>query len=360
MNRKKIVSLIVATAMVASLSITGIVYASSLQEINDEQSKVKTEMGALEEEAKKQKEEVDALEKKVSEKQAEVDKIESNIAATEANIAEIKSNMETQKNNLGERLRVMYKNGSVGFIDVILESHDISEFLSNVAMLQRIYKNDQKVMEDLEADHKAMEKEKEHLVAMEEEVKKAKAEVDKQSEEAKAKQKELQAQSNKLKAKYQELEAEAASILAFVQQTSSSSSSSSDTPSHVNGRLGWPVVGPITSGYGYRQDPTGYSGFFHEGIDIGVPQGTPIHAAEAGTVTFSGWRGAYGNCVIIDHGGGIVTLYGHNSGLAVSAGQTVSRGQTIAYCGSTGNSTGPHCHFTVFVNGSYVNPMGYL
>ena len=113
------------------------------------------------------------------------------------------------------------------------------------------------------------------------------------------------------------------------------------------GAMGWPCSGPITSPFGYRTHPIFGTTIFHAGIDIGVDYGTPIHAADSGVVVYSGWISGYGNAVIIDHGGGISTLYGHNQSLAVSEGQSVSKGSVIAYAGSTGNSTGPHCHFEV-------------
>jgi murein DD-endopeptidase MepM/ murein hydrolase activator NlpD len=115
-----------------------------------------------------------------------------------------------------------------------------------------------------------------------------------------------------------------------------------------------PVGGPITSGFGPRW------GRMHQGIDIGAPTGTPIHAADGGTVVTAGWLGGYGNAVIIDHGGGRATLYGHQSRLGVGVGQSVGRSAVIGYVGSTGNSTGPHLHFEVRINGVPHNPLNYL
>lgn len=120
------------------------------------------------------------------------------------------------------------------------------------------------------------------------------------------------------------------------------------------GGLAWPVSGPVTSGFGQRW------GRMHEGIDIGVPTGTPVAASAAGTVLVAGWMGGYGNLVVIDHGNGLATAYGHNSSLSVAVGQTVAKGQTIALAGSTGHSFGPHVHFEVRVNGNAVNPLAYL
>ena len=126
------------------------------------------------------------------------------------------------------------------------------------------------------------------------------------------------------------------------------------------GRLLWPVNGPITSPFGPRPHPIYGIVKVHEGIDIGVGMGTPIKAPAAGTVKSAGWQGGYGNATVIDHGGGMATLYGHQSSFAVRAGQRVNAGDIIGYVGSTGNSTGPHLHFEVRINGRPVNPMGYL
>ena len=124
------------------------------------------------------------------------------------------------------------------------------------------------------------------------------------------------------------------------------------TPSAAG--LIWPVTGPITSPFGPRW------GGFHPGIDIGVPEGTPIHAAAAGTVIYCGWESGYGNLVVIDHHNGIATAYAHQSKIAVSCGQNVAQGEVIGYSGCTGFCTGPHLHFEVRVNGTPVDPIGYL
>jgi murein DD-endopeptidase MepM/ murein hydrolase activator NlpD len=116
----------------------------------------------------------------------------------------------------------------------------------------------------------------------------------------------------------------------------------------------WPVQGVLTSGFGWRW------GRMHEGIDLAVPVGTPVVAAAAGTVIVAGWFGGYGNLVVVDHGNGFATAYGHNTSVTVGVGQLVAQGQLISYSGSTGHSTGPHVHFEVRVNGTAVDPLGYL
>ena len=135
-------------------------------------------------------------------------------------------------------------------------------------------------------------------------------------------------------------------------QASRDTSGSTQTPSSAG--FIWPVQGPITSPFGWRW------GRMHEGIDIGVGYGTPIHAAAAGTVIYCGWESGYGNLVVIDHGGNLATAYGHQSSIAVSCGQQVDQGQVIGLVGTTGFSTGPHLHFEVRVDGSPVDPLGYL
>ena len=127
-----------------------------------------------------------------------------------------------------------------------------------------------------------------------------------------------------------------------------------ETSTSSSAGLIWPVSGPITSPFGWRW------GRMHQGIDIGVPMGTPIRAAAAGTIIYCGWESGYGNLTVIDHGGNLATAYGHQSSIAVSCGEQVAQGQVIGYVGCTGHCTGPHLHFEVRVGGSPVDPMGYL
>jgi len=151
------------------------------------------------------------------------------------------------------------------------------------------------------------------------------------------------------------LQAASASLAAQIRsaQSTSSYSAPSDTTPSAAGFI-WPVNGPVTSGFGMRW------GRMHEGIDIGVGYGTPIHAAAAGRVVYAGWMSGYGNLVAIDHGAGISTAYGHQSSIAVSVGQIVAQGETIGYVGCTGHCFGPHLHFEVRINGAPVDPLGYL
>ena len=148
------------------------------------------------------------------------------------------------------------------------------------------------------------------------------------------------------------LQAASARIAAQIRAAQAQNTGPTQTPS--NAGLIWPVQGPVTSPFGWRW------GRMHEGIDIGVGYGTPIHAAAGGTVIYCGWEEGYGNFVVIDHGGNLATAYGHQSSIAVTCGQQVNQGQVIGYVGCTGHCFGPHLHFEVRVNGNPVDPLGYL
>ena len=150
------------------------------------------------------------------------------------------------------------------------------------------------------------------------------------------------------------LQAESASLAARIRAAQSAAIVPAPTGAASAAGFVWPVHGILTSGFGWRW------GRMHEGIDLAVGNGTPVVASAAGTVIVAGWTGGYGNLVVVDHGNGIATAYGHNTSVTVGPGQSVAQGQLIAYSGNTGHSTGPHVHFEVRLGGAAVDPMGYL
>jgi murein DD-endopeptidase MepM/ murein hydrolase activator NlpD len=164
---------------------------------------------------------------------------------------------------------------------------------------------------------------------------------------------ELSAQERAQAQEMDALLAQSSQLAAQIRAAQAANAASGDTTPSASG-LVWPVSGPVTSPFGWRW------GRMHEGIDIGVGYGAPISAAAAGTVIYCGWAGGYGNLVVIDHGGGLATAYAHQSSIAVSCGQQVSQGQVVGYIGCTGHCYGPHLHFEVRINGSPVDPLGYL
>ncbi len=347
MKKKSLICFLIFT-MVCCLGTYSLAYADNkadkqqeLDQINKQKSDVKDDMAALTSSIKEQQAEVDKLEKSMDQKQNEID-------AAQADIEQTIRDIEKQQEGLNQRLRNMYKNGSVGYLDVLLGSNSVSEFLTNLELIQRIYRGDEKTLRTLEKQHDELEQKKAALKVEKESLNQQKA-------EAEEKQTALQADKEALQAKLDELNAEAEAI--------SDEIAAMQNPQKVykGGQFMWPTTSTyITSPFGFRIHPvTGvYTG--HTGVDIGVGMGSPVYAAADGTVIVASWYGGYGYAVVIDHGSGISTLYGHNSSLNVSVGQNVSRGQVIASSGSTGVSTGPHLHFEVRINGQYVDPMQYF
>ena len=317
-------------------------------------------------------------------KQAEIN---AQIAQTQNEIVKMEAYLKTRQDVLNRRVRAIYMHGQLNYLEVILGANSFSDFANRVELLKRVIRSDynlileiQKQKAAIEAKKAQLEEDKRQLDALAAEAEKTRQEIAKKKAEQ---QKVLDAaKSNKAAAAQmeQDLNAQLASVRNLIQQRLAAAEAarqaaqqqaasddeggggggSDDNYVQGTGAMGWPCSGPITSPFGYRTHPIFGTTIFHAGIDIGVDYGTPIHAADSGVVVYSGWISGYGNAVIIDHGGGISTLYGHNQSLAVSEGQSVSKGSVIADAGSTGNSTGPHCHFEVDVNGSPVNPMGYL
>lgn len=298
------------------------------------------------------KESIDTLNKKVSSLNSEISAANNKISKTEAEIAEKQKDMEEREDGLNERLVVMYKNGSVGYIDVLLGSKSISEFISNLEMIQKIYKNDMKVL-------KTLEKEAEELERIKEELQKEKDSLSAKKEELAKEQAELDSLKSELEAKEDELLAEAEALTSKIQ-----SMTSPDTEYQGTGKWVWPAPAShyLTSYFGWRKHPVHGSWKYHSGIDIAAGAGTNVLAAAPGTVILSSWHGGYGECIIIDHGGGITSLYGHMTGGSrkVSVGSKVNAGQVIGLVGSTGISTGPHLHFEVRENGQVVEPLNYV
>ena len=295
-------------------------------------------------------------------------KIQNTIAKIKKLKKEVKKSkkkVKSSEKDLNSRLRNMYKAGSIGFIDVVLDSGDVSELLSNVDMVKRIYSNDRKVVASLknqyrrlknkkvkvEEAEKALEEEQDALKSKKEELSASQSELEKKVEQV--------AESNdELESDLHELNAQAAAIAEKAR-----SHANTGGKSYGGGVMGWPVPssGSVSSEYGWRFCPVHKCRELHSGMDIPCSYGANVVAASSGTVIeAASMSGGYGNYVMISHGGGISTLYGHNSSLCVSAGQHVNRGDTIALAGSTGASTGVHCHFEVRVNGSPVNPRNYL
>lgn len=332
------------------------------QELNESKAKEKSlgdQVNSLEQQINSKQSDIDELEASISEAQAKLETLEEELAAAEEKV-------NTQNENLNARLRNMYKNGSVGFIDVLMDSGSFSEFLNNLSLVEKVYTSDQDVLEELQKAYDEIDAKKKEIETLQAELSESKATMEEQKSSLEAdkasvekKKSEIAADSAETQRELDKLEADAQALTSSIRNSGSSSSSSK----YNGGIMAWPVPSchTISSGYGGRIHPTTGKYKFHGGLDIPGSYGSAIVAANSGKVIWAGNRGdSYGNYVIIDHGGGVATLYGHSSKVLVSAGQSVSRGQRIANVGSTGRSTGPHCHFEVRINGSRVNPNPYV
>ena len=309
--------------------------------------------------------------------------VENDIILNERQLAEAQKRLEGRESVFYKRVRDIYINGRLSYLDVVIGSKDFSDFANRLEVLKRIIDSDitlineiKKERAEIEAHKQKLEADRAKLVELEKAALAKQAEIEQkkaernvvlqkaQNDRATAMQaiEELNASSAQVSAMLKERQAAraAAAAAAAAAAQSSGGQGASDNWVQGTGQLGWPVSGEITSPYGYRVHPIWGTTIYHSGIDIGVDEGTPVHAADGGVVVWSGWMGGYGYAVVIDHGNGLSTLYGHNSELAVDEGQSVAKGQVISYAGSTGNSTGPHVHFEVRVNGDPVDPMGYL
>lgn len=298
--------------------------------------------------------------------QKKSDTLQGKINDNQAKLEKKQQEMQVRMLIYRKRLRDIYINGQINYLDVLLGAKDFSDFSSRMYLLQKIISRDLELLEKLKQDAAEINSRKEQLAAEMKEIKATQTEL----EAKKAKVNKLREQRAYMLYKAQEEEQssqeEYERLLAISENIASmlrnmeNAGGGAPAGQGGTGQFMWPCHGPITSYYGWRTHPIFGTTKYHSGMDIAVDSGTPIHAADSGTIVYSGWLGGYGNCVMIDHGGGLVTLYAHNSALNVGEGQYVSKGAVVAYAGSTGYSTGPHCHFEVRLHGELTEPLNYL
>ena len=370
--KRRILYLFVAVLAVGIFGF-GITFAdnsSKLGELNNQINSLQKELNKGKVQEKELGKELVNLNSMIGEIESEISDLTGDISAAETKIQdaqvkldETQKEMDAQSELMGQRIRAIYKNGEMGMLEILLGSENLTDLMTNIDMSQKIFNSDLQVLEKMEADYKEIERQKQELASMKQRLQTQKTALDQKKNELASSQKEVAALKSQVASENRELEAEidAVNREANAIKAEILRSQSKDTV-YTGGAMLWPCPAStrITSQFGYRLHPVLKVNKLHTGIDIGVASGNRVIAANSGTVIKAGWNNSYGYMVMIDHGGGIVTLYAHNSSLAVSTGQTVSAGQTIAYSGSTGMSTGPHLHFEVRVNGEYVNPLNYV
>lgn len=360
-----------------------------INELSKEKRETQEYITALDKKIQLLQDKIDVLQEDADELQAEINTVQASIETTEAEIAETQRRIDEKQAQFDltyqqycQRLRAMYVSGSASNLEVLLTSVDISSILTRSQMIKSVSQQDSQTLDFLMTQMEEIEKDKADLEAK-------RTELSKNKEKLQKSKKKLTDNIATIESSKSELDSEVAECNALIKKLSSQTAEyqeaiddNKDELAKINSQLQAAYAsasrgtGSISGSYGsgsgqlgyptpYRSISAGYpnysSGRYHGGIDFPCPRGTPIYAAASGKVICAkNLNYSYGHYLIIDHGNGLSTLYAHNTTLLVGVGDHVSKGQVIARSGSTGNSTGPHCHFEVRVNGTRVNPHNYL
>lgn len=371
---------IVLAFIICSFSILPCVQAEEMTDLQTQQQELQNqidsatgELQGVQEELSENLQQVQKLDEKIQTSQAELQELDTKITQLQGQIDEVEKKLEVaekryneQKEILEVRLVTMYETSDTQYLDVILSSRSVSDFLSNYFLITELTNYDTELLEEMkeqkdeiEATKNKLDKAKEQYATIKEnQTRTAKilenTKIVRENFIAKLseKEQEIQTQIDEYNTKFEEINKE---ILSLTLQ-------GIDTQ-YIGGELAWPIPGytRITSKYGMRTHPITGVYKLHTGVDVSAPMGANFVAANDGIVTKAGYNGAYGNMVIIDHGGGVSTLYAHGSEIMVQVGDTVKRGETVVLkVGSTGYSTGPHAHFEVRLNGVVTDPIPYI
>lgn len=338
------------------------------KDIQGELSSLKSEKSSILKQIELLDNQIEAMEDEIDLQAAVVAQLTQVIAETEQQIVETQEKEDAQYAKLKERVRVMYEQGNVSYIGVLLQSEGFYDFLSRYEIISQISGYEKELFEEIKElkqqiiEHKAvLEQNKEDEIAVQKQLEASKADLSAQMSAKEAQMQKIENAEDEETAKLREIAEEEERLSAEVKNMATKLAAQ-NKKDYVGGTFTWPCPGNtrITSPFGMRYHPVLKVNKLHTGTDVGAPKGAKIVAMNGGTVITSTYNAAYGNYVMIDHGGNVVTLYAHMSSRSVKKGDTVTRGQQIGLVGSTGYSTGPHLHFEVIKNGSYVNPMSYF
>ncbi|QHW32627.1 peptidoglycan DD-metalloendopeptidase family protein [Paenibacillus rhizovicinus] len=365
--------------------------SSQLDKINKELAEVRKEMSAAthnRNQADKDKESVLAMKdqtaksvteivSQINEVGTQLNTVQSQIDAKEAQARQAGADLEaaeerikTQDKLLQSRIRLMYTNGIVSYLDVLLSASSFSDFLDRMDSLSSILGQDRDILDGRKVDKVLVAEKKQEVEQSLAEVKTMYGKLADYKALLKDKEQQKEVMVQKYKSQADDLdeisEEQEELLIQLAKKVSDLEAKKKTIKVYYNpgGKLGMPLQASwrLSSPFGYRTHPIYGVRRLHTGMDMAVPKGTPIYAAESGVVLVAQWSNGYGNCVIIDHGGGLWTVYGHirDGGIMVKEGQSVKRGDKIAEVGSTGDSTGNHLHFEVRLNQKAVNPAPYL
>lgn len=332
-----------------------------IKEIRDKANNLKGEQKSIQQEIDVLDGELRALSLEIEGYELQKQEINMKIAESEQKISELTDEINKNNETLEKRLRVMYKNGTAGYMEVLLNSENLIDALTRMDMIQMIVQSDVELLENindqkLQVEDLKVEQETERL-----ELTAVINNLNSKQNDIMIASRSKEVYMSSLKNNLAEIQRQEAAMEAQSEQIEKDILAAQRAVEYAGGELAWPVPGQyrITSPFGGRADPITGVWSNHGGTDIAAPNGTPIVSANDGVVIYAGWHYSYGNYIIVDHGGGISTLYGHCSKLLAAAGQAVTREEKIALVGSTGYSTGNHLHYEVRINGVRKDPMTY-
>ena len=378
-NRLLKISFSVVSFTILIFSLSCFTFAESLNELRQEQPEMETKEESSEIELELVKGELSDLQVEIANLNDDIITLEMEINALDEKTTSLSSSIKENSSKLevltdeytenkallDKRLIAMYKAGNTKYLDVLLNSTSISDFISNYYFIEKVVDADTRLLDtvsekkvELEEREITLQNQKEELSEARESAEKKRVSLSNMSvvknsyvKKLSKEEKELQDEITEFQKALKQIESEIAAV-----------SLESISPDYIGGDMRWPVPGysRITSNFGMRVHPITGVYKLHTGVDISAPEGTNFIAAADGVVVQAYYNSAYGNMVMIDHGGGVVTLYAHGSSIEVSVGDTVKQGPTVLKVGHTGYATGPHAHFEIRVNGEYKNPLNYV
>ena len=346
---------------------------SEANEINQQIVENSEKLGILEEELSQNLIQVQEIDNKIQTSQVQLNQLNSEVKQLNENISKQEKELNIQKiqyeklNKQAEKILVsMYEGGTIQYIDVLLGSKNIIDFVSNYFLLSELLQYNMKLVEEAASQKQEVEKivqdlerQKQDIITKKKEQQKLSQVLENTRTSREYYMSKLTQEEQQIQTQIDEYKMQMAEIEIEIQKLSGLKSFGED---YIGGSMAWPIPSykVITSQYGMRTHPITGLYSLHTGTDVSAPIGANFVAAAAGVVTKAGYNKFYGNMVIIDHGGGVQTLYAHGSSIEVQLGDLVSQGDVVLKVGSTGYSTGPHAHFEIRIDGKTVNPLDYV
>ena len=341
--------------------------------LSDQIAKLDGKLTAIDDELVRLGDQIGVVTQKLTTTRAKLEILQEQLRLKRLELQAAEKELLREQDDFEARVVIAYKTDDLTYVDVVLASTSYEDLVSRMSVVRDLISGNNDLVGGLETTRDKVAHEKRVIAEKENGVHQAVDDLQAQSDQLAALRAAQAAQKAASVAmrrqKNTRLSAVEKDLVLLEQQENQLLAESNALSGVINGSSGngvgtgsmmWPVNGPVVSPFGYRIHPIlGYRKL-HTGMDFAVGYGMPIHASDSGAVIYATWMGGYGNVIIVDHGRGISTLYAHQASLAVGTGSVVSRGQIVGYVGSTGFSTGPHLHFEVRVNGTPVDPMGYL